>query len=238
MKKNVMMRVAAILMVCVLATTCGISGTFAKYTTQSSVNDNARVAYWGFSAPATQDFALFNSGDAGVLNNGDGLLAPGSFDSATFQFLYTDNTASAVTAPEVDYTFVVTVTANADTDLLDANPNFYWVLNDTAFKTFAELQTAIEALDGNVEGNKYEAGRLPTTFYTNGNDAATHTVGWFWLFGAGYEAPDGFPETITVNGNAETIVGVNNDVNDTAMGNAADLDDITITITITATQED
>lgn len=236
MKKNVMMRVAAILMVCVLATTCGISGTFAKYTTQSSVNDNARVAYWGFSAPATQDFALFNSGDAGVLNNGDGLLAPGSFDSATFRFMYTDNTAA--NAPEVDYTFVVTVTATADTDLLDANPNFYWVLNNTAYKTFAELQTAIEALDGNVAGNKYEAGTLPTTFYIDGNDAATHTVGWFWLFGEGDEAPDGFPETITVNGNAERIVGVDADEEDTEMGNAADLDDIAITITITATQED
>ena len=47
MKKNVMMRVASLLMVCVLATTCGISGTFAKYVTKKSSEDTARVAKWG-----------------------------------------------------------------------------------------------------------------------------------------------------------------------------------------------
>lgn len=47
MKKNVMMRIASILLVCVLATTCGISGTFAKYVTSGNVSDTARVAHWG-----------------------------------------------------------------------------------------------------------------------------------------------------------------------------------------------
>lgn len=47
MKKNVMMRVAAFLMVCVLASTCGISGTFAKYVTTNGGSDTARVAKWG-----------------------------------------------------------------------------------------------------------------------------------------------------------------------------------------------
>ena len=47
MKKNVMMRVAAMLLVCVLASTCGISGTFAKYVTENSGSDSARVAKWG-----------------------------------------------------------------------------------------------------------------------------------------------------------------------------------------------
>lgn len=47
MKKNVMMRVAALLLVCVLASTCGISGTFAKYVTSETAGDTARVAKWG-----------------------------------------------------------------------------------------------------------------------------------------------------------------------------------------------
>lgn len=47
MKKNVMMRIAACLLVCVLASTCGISGTFAKYITEADGVDSARVAKWG-----------------------------------------------------------------------------------------------------------------------------------------------------------------------------------------------
>ncbi len=47
MKKNRMMRLASVLLVCVLLTTSVISGTFAKYTTQDSASDAARVAKWG-----------------------------------------------------------------------------------------------------------------------------------------------------------------------------------------------
>lgn len=47
MKKNKMMRIASILMVATLITTCAISGTFAKYVTKAEAQDNARVAKWG-----------------------------------------------------------------------------------------------------------------------------------------------------------------------------------------------
>ena len=47
MKKNKTMRIASVLLVAVLLTTCAISGTFAKYTTQDTGSDSARVAKWG-----------------------------------------------------------------------------------------------------------------------------------------------------------------------------------------------
>jgi len=47
MKKNVMMRLASFLLVAVLISTSAISGTYAKYTTQDSGADSARVAKWG-----------------------------------------------------------------------------------------------------------------------------------------------------------------------------------------------
>ena len=52
MKKNVMMRVASVLLVAVLLTTCAISGTFAKYTTGDAGHDTARVAKWGVTITA------------------------------------------------------------------------------------------------------------------------------------------------------------------------------------------
>lgn len=50
MKKNRMMRLASILLVCVLLSTSVISGTFAKYTTVDSAKDSAKVAKWGVTA--------------------------------------------------------------------------------------------------------------------------------------------------------------------------------------------
>lgn len=47
MRKNKMMRAASALLVAVLLTTSTISGTFAKYVTQDSASDTARVAKWG-----------------------------------------------------------------------------------------------------------------------------------------------------------------------------------------------
>lgn len=53
MKKNKMMRLASVLLVITLLTTSVISGTFAKYTSQDSATDTARVAKWGVVIQAT-----------------------------------------------------------------------------------------------------------------------------------------------------------------------------------------
>lgn len=52
MRKNRMMRLASALLILTMVTTCAISGTFAKYVTQDSAEDSARVAKWGISLQA------------------------------------------------------------------------------------------------------------------------------------------------------------------------------------------
>lgn len=52
MKKNKMMRIASVLLVAVILTTCAISGTFAKYVTKDSASDTARVAKFGVTVTA------------------------------------------------------------------------------------------------------------------------------------------------------------------------------------------
>ena len=59
MKKNRMMRLASILLVCVLLTTSVISGTFAKYTSTATASDTARVAKWSIEVNGT-DIAVNN----------------------------------------------------------------------------------------------------------------------------------------------------------------------------------
>lgn len=57
MKKSRSMRLASALLVLTLLSTCMISGTFAKYTTQASASDTAKVAKWGVTVVASN--ALF-----------------------------------------------------------------------------------------------------------------------------------------------------------------------------------
>lgn len=45
-KKNYTMRIAAGVMTAALLSTCAISSTFAKYTSESTGTDSARVAKW------------------------------------------------------------------------------------------------------------------------------------------------------------------------------------------------
>ena len=236
MKKNRMMRLASILLVCVLLTTSVISGTFAKYTTSVTANDTARVAYWGFNDSTIENFAIFNAEDARIFGNGDGLLAPGASGRATIDFVYTSNTTPEVNAPEVDYTFVIDLAKDnaADVAALDANPNFYWVLDGKGYATFEAFEAAVENLAKTAGSNTYDAGTLPAAFYGSPlNNNATHVIGWKWLFGnevnSDLEDPEGNPIPVIAN----------NDVADTKMGNALnDLDGLTLTITITATQVD
>ena len=55
MKKNKMMRIASVLLVAVILTTCAISGTYAKYVTSGSGSDSARVAKFGVTVSGTAD---------------------------------------------------------------------------------------------------------------------------------------------------------------------------------------
>ena len=55
MKKNKMMRLASVLLVAVLMSTCAISGTFAKYVTNGTAKSEARVAKFGVRVNTTGD---------------------------------------------------------------------------------------------------------------------------------------------------------------------------------------
>lgn len=236
MKKNKMMRLASLLLVAVLLTTSVIGGTFAKYTSTASANDDARVAYWGFG----QDTAMIDvehlfmptyekEDDSFVLaaaEDGDtGIIAPGTAGDATFEFNYVGNTNAGVTAPEVAYTFDVEVVA-AETNcnqLIQDNQNIQWKLDNGAWGTWSDLLDAIDALGEGTNNGKYEPGQLPVGFTTNG----AHTIAWQWIF-----------EDATVDTDKYTVDGVemNQDEYDTYMGNQAELAEVSIGIKITATQ--
>ena len=216
MRKNKMMRAASGLLVATLLTTCVISGTFAKYTTTTSGSDNARVAYWGFNQDADTTIALFADTYTNVdSENGDKVIAPGTDGTSTFKFVYDENNKAK--KPEVAYTFKVDAAITGDHSKLDADKSFKWTLQKkgdtsaTEYQTADALVAAIKALSGDPSGTKtYNPGELPTAFTAADEE---YTVGWKWDFEG-------------------------QDVKDTELGNEADLENVDLSISITATQID
>lgn len=217
MKKNRMMRLASILLVCVLLTTSVISGTFAKYTTNKTGSDTARVAKFGVEITANgtmfaktykyDDTVVAEAGDETSVSAGTNVVAPG-----------TEGTMATMTlagTPEVDVLveYEATVTIN-DKWVADGNNYFPLVIkvDDTAvsYNSSDDADTIAAAIKAAIEDHteEYKAG---TNLATKGADSVTVT--WEWP----YEGDD---------------------AKDTALGDAADAGTITIAIKTIVTQVD
>lgn len=240
MKKNVMMRVAAMLLVCVLASTCGISGTFAKYVTTGSGSDFARVAKWGVEINAKNN-ALFTDmyetevdANKGIFTgnftvdsaNGEDVVAPGTKGTVTDISI----TGTPEVAVEVKVESTVTLTDN-----WIVNGDFYCPLIITigttkicgldytganAAENFAAaIKTAIDAYSAKYDPNKNLAEVA---------DGTNLDISWEWAF-------DNAAHLI-----AHPSCDKQTDEKDTALGNLAVEADrrITIALVITVTQVD
>ncbi|MBE6534593.1 MAG: hypothetical protein E7678_06480 [Ruminococcaceae bacterium] len=206
MKKNAMLKIAAILMVAVLLTTCAISSTFAKYTTTGAAGTaSARVAKWGVTIDTTitglfVDTYDADSDDEVISFNGADVVAPGTEGSVTLatSIKGTPEVAVAVTTDadltlanwEVDSAYycplVFTITLNSVAKTIKTGDV---IEGENVIDTAAELETAVEA-----------AIEAATKEYAAGTDlsAATDfdlTIAWSWAF-------------------------TGDDVKDTALGNA------------------
>lgn len=195
MKKNLMMRIASIMLIAVLITTCGISGTYAKYVTKAEGNDTARVAKFGVVVQAVS--SIFKTSYAGndavtvLSSNTDNVIAPGTTGTAV-AFTISGN-------PEVDVKVEVTLgnftrvtlpagsyldytTANT-TDTYDPttayNPVVWTLKKDGVAVTGCENVglNAIEAYLAGTLSAEYdvEAGAFSTI---NG----TYELTWTWAF--------------------------------------------------------
>ena len=215
MKKNIMMRLSALLLVAVLLTTCVISGTFAKYTTTDNASDSATVAAWGIELSVTGDDVLYDdakTGDevAALKVKTNALAAPGTYQKlATVALSGTPEVAYKITV-DVDLTLANWASDEADDPgTADVNESVYCPVVftvdgtqykiDTTNKDTAALEAAIEKAiiiaiaggDGSTNNQTYNAGvAVPAT-------ANEVIIDWMWAF-------DGNDELDTVLGNAAT----------------------------------
>ncbi len=237
MKKNVMMRVASIMLVLVLMTSSVISGTFAKYVTSGTSEDHARVAKFGVSVVGSTDmfhdsykdtYTTYSAGETteGITvqadSEGTDVVAPGTKGTLS-EF---DISGS----PEVD----TLVTYAAEVELGDR-----WVVNSAEY--FPIVFTIV--YDGNTEtygltgtGAGHEFGNIATLeteldkaieacakrYHTNEDLSAAEddfVISWEWPF-----------STSSANDEKDTVLG-----NAAAAGNAAT---IYVAVTCSVTQID
>lgn len=241
MKKNRAMRAASALLVAVLMTTCTISGTFAKYVTEASSQDEARVAKWGVEVTATVDGAFATEYDADgsytdyngdpiaktvVSSTSDKLVAPGTSGNLGATTIQGTPEVAVNVKKVADLTltgWTITGDWNKDGDTTDPGETdaFYCPLIITVGttpidgKTFADAAAFAAAVKTAVEAG---AGGTGKNYKANTPLDATDDVAvtWEWPF---YDSDV-------------------NDMKDTALGNLATAPTIAFELTTTVTQID
>ncbi len=106
MKTNTMMRIASVLLVAVLLSTCAIAGTYAKYTTTVNGTATAHVATWEVTAANEAETFSVNiletiKDSDGVSDETDvksGCLAPGMTGSFTIEVVNSSEVNAQYTA--------------------------------------------------------------------------------------------------------------------------------------------
>lgn len=196
MKKNVMMRIASVLLIAVLISTSAISGTYAKYVTSGSGSDSARVARFGVKVVASgSTFATEYAADdtsvtleAGSVFSayGDDVVAPGTKG---------DMSAISMTGvPEV----AVNVTYAANVDLndnwKDSDGNFYcplviYVNGNPIYGLGFDSADAFEAAIMNIIKDYSKVYEANTILASEDVSNENLTISWEWPFeGTGSKA--------------------------------------------------
>ncbi|MGN0551598.1 MAG: hypothetical protein ACI4I4_07135 [Acutalibacteraceae bacterium] len=193
MKKNKMMRLASVLLVAVILTTCAISGTFAKYVTSGNGFDSARVAKFGVTVTGTADtfketYAKDDEGftlAANTVVSTKDVVAPGTSGSmAAFTLAGT---------PEVAVRVTFDGTLELGDKWVDSDSAYYCpievTVGSTTFKgtDYASADLFEAAVNDEIAGysNDYAAN---TDLSTIGADAPA--ISWEWAFEGNDDAKD------------------------------------------------
>lgn len=213
MKKNFMMRLASFLLVAVLVSTSAISGTYAKYVTEGSAHDSARVAKWGvrintegpgyftntYKKDSTTEIA--NTVEAKV-----DVVAPGTYENGAALFSLTGTPEVAVNVK-----FEITGADNAEkaTDVVLAAGE-YWDWTQAPYTTkftAAEYHPLVFTLkDGtnvlktgtlaDIEkyledaSKDYAANTDLSKIFDKTNGTGNYTLTWNWAFEQGKDKED------------------------------------------------
>ena len=195
MKKNRMMRLASVMLIAVLMTTCTISGTFAKYVSSAEASATARVAKWGVEFVTHSDDLFkpqyrYNTTPTGVnaefsVEADVDVVAPGTFGTG-----YSFTTAYPVGGkPEVSYEVTFDAAEGFKTIYADTYYPILYTLelgaNTVTTKDMGELMSELESWRYmyDVDKNVYYISNDGGANWTNvGSAIPTLELSWVWEF--------------------------------------------------------
>lgn len=217
MKKNAMLKIAAILMVAVLLTTCAISSTFAKYVTTGaqSAAEVGRVAKWGVTITSSADGIFGTNYDAGAIAAGgddvasvaaDNVVAPGTGNTASL-------TTTLAGTPEVAFRLTTVATVDLGSgwmvDLDGAGSGeaiYYCPLTVKVNGDAVEAGATAEAFAANIKAAIETAG---TKDFAAGTTLTSATVPveveWEWDFDAEGAGTNDVKDTLLGDAGTATI---------------------------------
>lgn len=189
--KNIKTTKMVALLACLcLVTACFVGGTLAKYTTNGTGSDSARVAKFGVVVTATSD-SMF----ATEYNDEDADYAGLSVKSDTTDMLVAPGTEGTLTEVALSGTPEVAVRVTNDADLTltgwEVNGAEYCPIVITVGTTEYKMTGTIAEFEAAVE----EAIEEYTADYAPGTDlsaetGACPTVSWAWAFEGNDDAKD------------------------------------------------
>ena len=223
MKKNAMLKIAAVVLVAVLLTTCAISSTFAKYVSNGgNVHQEARVAKWGVDASISiaDDAKLFDTayGTPTALVKAEANQKANPEDPDTF-----DNLVAPGTMGSLDITIVVSGTPEVACNLLvysdpanktAANDEFLVVtggLQDEIKWTLKDNGSVVEGCDGIgatvIQKINTYLGNIDNSFTPGQSTALTKTLtlSWEWAFDGADDGADTTLGDLADDGSADEI---------------------------------
>lgn len=219
MKKNKIMRIASVLLIVTLLSTCAISGTFAKYVVTGEAEGYARVAKWGVTVTvegevasreyATDDdtFAPVNGSNAVTVKARDLVVAPGTGSTDDANYIE----ATVTGKPEVATRFQLFLDENNFTEIcLPAGTYRDWTSADPddTFTIEEDYKPVLLTLSFERDGRQVGpftgtvqdiidalndiGGRddLSADFVPGSNVFAKIRLTWAWPFEVGADAPE------------------------------------------------
>lgn len=211
MKKNKTMRLASVLLVLTLLTTCMTAGTFAKYTTSAEGTSSARVAKFGVEVSADAGTVFGKQYDAGKVVVGDSadgitvktsddqmVVAPGTSGSMTFSIKGTPETKVNLSIGLTDLKEVMLVsgtykdmTTNKEITLDGDYYPVKWTLQNESGTINSLSDTTLvkinEYLSGSSISKQYDPNKNLTEVL-GGN--GTYTLSWKWDFDTNKDSED------------------------------------------------
>lgn len=214
MKKNVMMRLASFLLVAVLISTSAISGTYAKYVTEATGRDSARVAKFGVTITAADELFSDSYKDAKTTytaneqvgeitvqasTEGTDVVAPGT-NGALAGF-------AVEGTPEVDVQVTYDATLNLAGWTLADNSEYCPIEITVGTDTFKVGDNAADVADLKAKVEAAIEGKA-ALYHTNTDLSAVNddvVVSWAWDFEGNIDANDTYLGDRAAAGNAATI---------------------------------